>query len=268
MHTLLWAAGLLDLFKGLIENAITGAVQSTFTSAIGNFITNKVNPELAAIPMDLPLKFRAPYNIAEVRFGLTANPVITDSYIGVGLQGDVVPIANPVPPPITPPALPPFNPASANNYLQMQLSSYTFDSAAYTFYQAGVAQWTIPSSSLPPGFNNTAVYGLIAPELPLEYPGSAVSVNLTATSQPSLTISPGGLNVSANAAAGFLVSANNGSTVTAFTLGVSAQLAAEITVGPDSNGSTAILGSISYLGCNLTVLSSNVGTVNAGLLQT
>jgi hypothetical protein len=43
----------------------------------------------------LPLGLPAPYNIAEVRYGLTAAPVVGTgsggAYMGVQLQGDIVP---------------------------------------------------------------------------------------------------------------------------------------------------------------------------------
>jgi len=79
-----------------------------------------VNPQLAKIALDLPIHVRAPYNISEFRVGLTGSPTFTDTYVGVGLQGDIVPIANPVTPPITPPDLPPFNPTAASYYLQVR----------------------------------------------------------------------------------------------------------------------------------------------------
>lgn len=218
---------------------------------------------------EYPLHLRAPYNISEIRFGLIANPTFTSSYAGVGLQGDVVPVANPVSPPIPSPTLPPFNPASGANYLQMQLSSYTFVSAVYSFFTAGVLNWLIDSSKLPVGLNTTTAYVVVAPGLPLAYPDSAVDIDFSFAQLPTVTIAPGsGANITAPLSLDFLVDAHNGSFVTAFTLDALATLTAELTIGPDSNGSLALMGQLEYLDAQLSVASSSVGTVTTSLLQT
>jgi len=38
---------------------------------------------------------------------------------------------------------------------QMSLSSYTAQSAVYTYYNANLLQWLIPSTSIPLGLNTT-----------------------------------------------------------------------------------------------------------------
>ena len=266
-HGSLWD-WLLDLFKGLIEDAATSAITSAFKSAITDFITNDANPALAAIAMELPLHLPAPYDIVEVRFGLTANPTFTSTYMGVALQGDVVPIANPVSPPITPPALPPFNAATAAYYLQLQLSSYTFMSALYDYDAAGLLFWALPSTKIPLGFNDTSAYSLVAPGLPAAYPHDPVAINIAFSAMPTLDLSPAGINITAPLLMQFLVTAANGTTATAFTLGALTTLTADLVIGPDSTGATALKGSLSYLGAQLSVVNSTVGTVASGLLQT
>lgn len=261
-------AGLLDIFKGLLQDAIKKAVDSAFSSAITSVVDKDVNPALAAIKMEYPLHVRAPYDIAEIRFGLTGNPVFTTTYMGLGVEGDVVPIAAPVSPPITPPALPAFNPATADHYLQMQLSSYTFLSAVYTFYSANLLEWNIPSSEIPLGFNSTVAYLLIAPGFPLEYPDAPVQINLDFTSMPTIDITSAGVAITAPLQFDFLATAPNGTVVSAFTLGALTSLSAELTIGPDANGTLALLGKLAYLDANLTVLQTNVGSVQTGLLQT
>ena len=51
------------------------------------------------------------------------------------ISGDVVPISNPTTPPINASAIPPFDNAAASSYIQILLSSYTFETAIYTFYK-------------------------------------------------------------------------------------------------------------------------------------
>lgn len=265
-HGSLWD-WLLDLFKGLIEDAVQSAITSAFTSAISDFITNDVNPLLAAIPMVMPLHLAPPYNVSEVRFGLTADPTFTTAYVGVDLQGDVVPIANPVTPPITPPALPPFNAAAGGYYLQMQLSSYTFESALYAFNAADLLYWQLPSTSIPLGFNDSNTYVVVAPGLPIEYPNAPVSITIDFSAMPTLDLSTSGINATAPLLMEFMV-ATNGSQLNAFTLGAVTTLTADLDIGTDATGGLALMGTLSYLGAQLSVVNSSVGTVNSGLLQT
>jgi hypothetical protein len=261
-------AGLLDLLKGLIESAVKGSVESAFSKAIEDFVTNDLNPQLAKIQMDVPLHLKAPYNISEVRFGLTSDPAITTSYLGIDLQGDVVPIANPVTPPLTPPSLPPFNPATGGRYLQLQFSSYTALSAVYTFVQAGVTNWYFPSTQVPLGLNTTAPYALIAPGLPTAYPDCAVSIDFDLSTLPSININTSGVALSAPLLFSVLVAPKSGGSVNAFTLNVVASMDAKLTVGTDSSGAMALMGSLSYLDAELSVYNTSVGTVNAALMQT
>jgi hypothetical protein len=86
---------LINLFKGFIESAVSKAIESAFATAIPSVIAKNLNPQLAAIAMEAPLNIKAPYNISEVRYGLTSNPTFTPDFIGVALQGDIVPIAAP-----------------------------------------------------------------------------------------------------------------------------------------------------------------------------
>lgn len=265
-HGSLWD-WLLNLFKGLIKNAVSSAISSVFKSAITNFIVSDINPMLAAIPMTLPLHLSPPYDVAEARFGLTANPTFTTTYTGVELQGDIVPIANPVAPPITPPTLPPFNPATAAHYLQMQLSSYTFMSALHTLNAAGLLHWDLPSSKIPLGFNDSGAYTLVAPGLPAAYPHAVVSINVGMSAMPTLDFSTAGVNISAPLLLDFVVQ-TGGAGTTAFTLGALSTLTAALTVGKDSTGAQALMGHLSYLGAQLSVAHTAVGPINSGLLQT
>lgn len=60
------------------------------------------------------------------------------------ISGDVVLISNPTTPPINASAIPPFDNAAASSYIQILLSSYTFETAIYTFYKV-CALWLFPA---------------------------------------------------------------------------------------------------------------------------
>jgi hypothetical protein len=110
-------------------------------------------------------------------------------------------------------------------------------------------------------------YGIIAPGLVLAYPGCYVSINAVVNTQPTLAIGTSGLNASVPVALEFLVAANNGSTVSAFTIDSDTAMSATLSIGPDSTGALALMGQLEYLSAALTLASSNVGSVNTGLLQ-
>ncbi|RYG56881.1 hypothetical protein EON66_01790 [archaeon] len=262
-HGSLWD-WLINIFKGFITRTVKSGVSSAFTSVLTDFIRTDLNKLLLNVPLTLPLHVSAPYNIAAIRFGLTQNPTFTAQYMGAALQGDIVPIANPVAPPLTPSTIPPFNAASGSRYLQMHMSSYTALSAVYTYYHAGLMHRAVDSSSIPLGLNNTRGFALIAPGFASAYPNHAVSLNLVASSMPAIGISPSGVNITLPVNIEFIV---EGANTVAFTLQAVTQLDAAVHVGPDSSGTLAISAVLQYLSSHISVVSSNVGSVNAGLLQ-
>ena len=262
---------LLNLFKGYIEDRIKSGLTSAFSTAIATVIAKQIDPALAAMPMAIPLSHAPPpYNTNEVRFGLTDNPTFTAAYMAVDLQGDVVPIADQRDPPIAPPALPPWTAASADYAVQLQLSSYTPESALYAFYTAGALSWLLPPADLPLGLNTTAGYALIAPGLPAAYPGRPVEMNVSFASLPNITFSPSGIAVAALLRLDWIVPPVNGSApVAAFSLLAQTDFSGAI-VARAANGTAqpaALVASIAYINSTLTTLNSIVGPVNTPLLQ-
>ena len=105
-------------------------------------LTNCVSPWLSPppslqFPITLPLPLPAPFNVGEVRYGLTLPPTIASGpggpYVGLQLQGDVVPLGFTGTPPIPAAALPAFDGSQSQYYLEVQLSTYTLLSAVWTF---------------------------------------------------------------------------------------------------------------------------------------
>jgi hypothetical protein len=258
---------ILDLFKGMIESAVKSNLQGVFSNAVSDFVTSDLNGVLANLDLDIPISAPAPYNISEARFGLVATPAATSTYIGVALQGDVVPIANPVTPPIAPPALPPFSTNDGNYYISALISPYTIVSAAYTFFTAGDLTWTVSPASIPLGFNTTSAYLLVAPGFPIAYPNAAVSLGVSITGVPSVTMSPSGVAGELPVSLSFMALAPNGTYVTGFVLGANTSVSLSLDIAPGPSGSPVITGSLSYLDASIGLVSSSVGSVNVGLLQ-
>jgi len=259
---------ILDLFKGMIENAVKSNLDSVFGSAVSDFITTDVNSVLMNLDLDIPINAPAPYNISEARFGIVSIPTISSTFVGISLQGDVVPLANPVNPPITPPNLPPFSPSDGSIYISAAISPYTLVSALYTYLVANTLTWTINSQSIPLGFNNTGAYTLVAPGFPSQYPNAAVQLNVAITALPTITMTTGSIATVVPMTFIFEAQAPNSTFVNAFGLNASASLSLSLGVSPSNNGTSYVItGSLGYLDADLGLAFTNVGTVNVPLLQ-
>lgn len=261
---------LLDIFKSDLESAIRSALDKSFGPVLVKFIDADANAALSKIPIEVPISARAPYNISEARFGFVAAPVATTTFLSFGVQGDVVPLSNPVEPPVPAPAIPPFDTADSAYMIEGRFSPYTLTSAAWTYYQANVTNWLIASKDIPLGLNSTDGYAIIAPGLPKAFPHSPVSIVVAFSALPDLTIAADGITANASLSLTFLVApAAGGASTTAFVVNADASFLLDVGVFPSPlvPGSLVFNGSLSYLKADVTLVSSSVGTVLVGLLQ-
>jgi hypothetical protein len=261
------------LFKSLIENAIKSALDGQVGSAIASFINEDVNKELSGLNLDLAIAAPPPFDIAEARFGFVANPVINPTFIGVQMQGDVVPLATPnASLPIPPPSLPPFSSSSDGElYIEAFISSYTLVSAAYTYFAAGLERWTVPASEIPLGFNETQAYLLVAPGMVIAYPTNAsVQLIVSVGDVPDVVITnASGITATLPLLLLFEAENSNSSFTEAFAVNAEATLSLSPAVGvnPKVTGGLIITGDFRYINSSLTLNSTNVGPVNVGLLS-
>lgn len=232
-------------------------------------IVTDANAVLQEVVYALPIPLPTPYDILEFRFGLTQDPIFNTTYMAVGLQGDFVPIFNPSTPPLPPPTLPSFNQAFSSTYLQLYLSSYSAVSAIYSLYSAGLLTWYLPSTSIPFGFNSTTAYGLVAPQLPTLFPNSDVCIYLLAGGMPTFTVLPSGVTGSAPLLIGFNVNTSTwgNDTYNAFVLEAQLAVAVDLSLLQGVNNSMTLDVDIGYVATNVSLATSNVGTVNAALMS-
>jgi LBP / BPI / CETP family, C-terminal domain len=259
--------GLLKYVKPDIEKAVTSALDKDFPTAINKVVDDTINPRLADMPIVKPIDAKPPYNISEIRFGLVNNPTFTSTYVGFGIQGDIVLISDPVAGPIAPSDIPPFNSDAGSSYLQLQLSRFTAMTAAYAYYKAGVDNWLVPPAQIPFGFNDSSAYTLIAPGLLVTYPHNPVTLNVRLNDVPNVAITKAGLNMSAPIAIDWLITANNGSQVNAFTLLCDTDLGVMLSTGTDVDGNMALLIKLLYLNASISTLNTNVGKIETKMLQ-
>jgi len=264
---------LLDIFKGDLESAVRGALDKSFPPAIVDFVNTDGNAALEKIPISVPIVVRAPYNISEARFGFTAPPVATASFLCLAVQGDVVPLNSSAEPPVPAPALPPSDASDAAFMVEGRFSPYLLESAAWTYFQAGLTNWPIASADVPLGLNRTAAYALIAPGLPAAFPGGAVALTVAFAGVPALTMAAaaaGGITAAAPVTIGWSVTpAVGGPPQPAFALSVAARLSLDVGVAPSPTapGSLVFSGELAYLSANISLASTAVGPVAVGLLQ-
>ena len=127
-----------NILRPFIETAIREAFNTNFPSVVQAVVTT-LDGVLDKVPTAVPLPLPAPYNIAEIRYCLTGNPVSDSGYMGIMMEGDIVPLAYPAGamPPVPPPSIPAFNAASSQYYLEAQITPYTLLSAVWTYWNAG-----------------------------------------------------------------------------------------------------------------------------------
>lgn len=264
-HGSLWDP-LLNFVKDLFHGSIVSAVQSAVANGVTGYINNNVNARLREVRYSLPLNFRAPYNIAEVLFGLGQPVSVQAGYVGVGLEGAIVPTANPAMPNIPAPGLPGFQPAIPRE-IQLYLSEYTLLSGLKTFFDANLLNRIVRPRDIPLGLNETDAWFLIAPGFGKAYPKQDVQLLAAISELPTISITPAGVSVVIPTAITFSALTINGLVHEAFVLGATVYVDADVYVGNNVDGVPAILGSIKFIKASLTVESTAVGPVSVGLIQ-
>jgi hypothetical protein len=262
---------LLDLFKKQLEGAIRDALDKSLPPIISSFVDVDGNAFLGTLPIVAPIPVRAPYNISEARFGFVAAPSAAGGYLGLSVQGDVVPAGFSGVPPVAPPALPPPSAGDGGYMVVGRFSPYTLLSAAWTFFSAGLFAWSIPSHQVPLGLNETAAYALIAPGLSKAYPGGTVGLGVALTGLPAVAMAAGGINASTPLNISFIATpqGGGGAPAEAFTLALDGAFSLAVTVepSPTTPGSLVFAGKLQYLAASVALADTNVGPVAINLLR-
>lgn len=261
-----WLDWLINLFKPFIESAIQKAVDTKFSSIVQTIVTT-ANAGLAKLPMASPLKLAPPFDIAEFRYGLTAPPIAQQGanggFMGLQLEGDIVPLNFPGVPPVPPANIPPFDGSSDAYYAQLQVSSYTAMSALWTFWSKGLFSFPIPSADLPLGLNETSAYASIVPGLPKAFPNGVVSVVLSLGALPDIDINPatqGGITMQWPLLFSFEVTtATQPTSQFAFDFTALANATLTLNATSPSGGGFIISGDLKYISSDLVAGNSTVG---------
>jgi len=258
-----WLDWLINLFKPFIESAIQKAVDTQFSSIVQTIITG-ANTALSKLPMASPLKLPAPFDIAEFRYGLTAPPIAQQGanggFMGLQLEGDIVPLNYPGVPPVPPANIPPFDGSSDAYYAQLQVSSYTAMSALWTFWSKGLLSIPIPSVDMPLHFNETSAYAGIVPGLPKAFPNGTVSAVLSLGALPDIEINQGGISMRWPLLASFEVSTpSQPAGQFAFDFTALANVTLTLNATSPAGGGFVVSGDLQYISSDLVPGNSTVG---------
>jgi len=257
-------------FKSKVEHLVEKEVQSVLST----FISNDANHIISTIPLEIPLPFKAPFNIADIIFSLTEQPTFAPGYIGIGVAGDIVNSKTKAPAPFPAPTIPAFSNSSSAHFMQLFLSPYVIESAIWTYQQAGLVDYTVKHTIVPASFPiqlDTTALALVAPGIAAKFPNEWVDMRLVMPEGHKATVgvTPAkGVSISVPLHLEFNPVSDAGASQNAFTLGCNFTGAMALHANVNSTtGFPMIQGALSYLECPLSVVGSNVGAVDAGLAK-
>lgn len=256
---------ILNLFKGLIKDHIHSAMDTDLCNTFDSVVSGAFNKVLDSFTYSLMLDLPGAFNISTAKFGLMDTPVVASDYVGVNLQGEVVNRDHPATPPFSPNPLPTFDASDADHMLQLYISRYVFNTGAWVFFEAGLEKIVITPAMVPSSFPfklNTSdpTFSSIAPGMAQKYPDTGVELLFASTSYPSVNGNTSVANLTAPVSISF-AAATSPSPSFAF------ELACTIVGGltADIQGQL-LIGQLTELQCPLTLVKSDVGTVDvAGL---
>jgi hypothetical protein len=259
------SGSLLDALSAVFKKKILDSVGDAVKGLLAPQVKT-ISDDLAKVNLDIPIT----NNFAEVRFDLATTPTIDANYISVQTLGSVVPVANPGQvAPYAVPTIPAFD-DSEPSFVQLILSDYTFDSAAYTYWKAGRLQNIITQSEIPASFPfqlNTSSLSILAPGLAAKYP-TAVPIQIFATADPLTkpsvqVVANEGLSISLPSLMSFQPIPTPGHPVDGFTLSCPLNGVATLYFPGD-----VIAANLTSANCTLTEYNSTVGAVNVQLSET
>lgn len=191
-----------QMLNGVVgfANWISGFVMNPVT--LKQFINGYMNVALWRASYKLPIKGPVPFNQDYIDFHIANADVVAQSsdtaYLRVGMAGAVY-SESIVPVPQTPAPLPDLSQHELLAHMVLlEMGNFTFDTALYTFYDQHALTYDVNRSSLPQllqGFLTTDFYKLFLPSLYTKYPGAAMVVRVSASSEgerPKVSIMPGG----------------------------------------------------------------------------
>lgn len=175
--------GLVDAFEGRIRAAVESAVTSKLVEGI-----TKIDSFLQSLPKEIGID-----DTVALNFTVMQTPVVRPTSISIGVEGVFVDVR-----PSDVLLLPVYNVqpriscSGPSKMLEIALSQAVLNSAAIVYANAGLLNWSVdklPEQSL----LNTASWRFFVPQLYNKYPNDDMTLNITISSPPSITITLDGV---------------------------------------------------------------------------
>ncbi|KAM9648144.1 lipopolysaccharide-binding protein-like isoform 1-T1 [Morphnus guianensis] len=206
---------------------------------------------------------------AAIDHSLVGQPAITAEHGDIALKGEffrvgksqqrpssAVPVVLPT---ALPAALPTALPTAQEPMLLLAVTEFVANSAALTYFTAGVLRKNISSDMLPRRFPlqlRTKSMGLFSPQLQQRYPDYPMELHLSARRQPLLSCHPDALHGAFFGSAEAFVVLPNATRVPAFLLNIDANVTGKPTITRNRLG-----GTVSLKGLSVSQVTSHVGPV-------
>jgi len=160
---------IIDALTWLFQGLVKSEIEKTAQNAVKSAVASKVNEILSKLNLEIPIN----HDFALMNFNLVPGAAsLSSAGVKIGVEGVIVPTANPsiVFPFAAPGAL---VDNCAAGMVNLGVSLYTFDTALYTFWQAGRLV-----ANLPHAFNASQV-ALLMPGFAQYGGGPTARINMT-----------------------------------------------------------------------------------------
>ncbi|XP_073681951.1 bactericidal permeability-increasing protein-like [Garra rufa] len=187
------ASWLYNLFRSFVNKALRNALQKQICPLVGDAIAD-LNPHLKTLNVLAKVD-----QYAEIEYSMVGSPVISSTFIDLGLKGEFYNIGQHKEPPFQPK---PFSlPAQDTNMLYFGLSAFSINSASFVYQTAGALHLNITDDMIPSGspFHlNTRTFGLLIPQIEKMYPGLMIKLFVETVKEPLITFEPNNMTVEAS----------------------------------------------------------------------
>ena len=257
---------ILNLFKSLIKDKISSALQSPVKKALTSLVDDDANKALASFSLLVPLPFPKPYDISEIDFSLVSATsggagAAPAPHLSLMLHGEAYHRNNHSEAPGPPVGLPPCDADLGSRMAEVLLHPFAVESLGSVYVQAGMARVTVTSEMIPSSLPiklNTSTFATIAPGLAAKYPDKALEIVVGADAAPKVVVAHDALNATVPASFAFNVVLDSppGARAPAFTVGCPLVAAGNVAMAPAGNAITAKL---SLIECDLSLSKNETG---------
>jgi lipopolysaccharide-binding protein len=255
------ASWLYNIFIGIFKGTIKKSIQEAIQKNLSQVVVQNVAKILSTINLKYPIRDGIYVDLSFDEMTFQAS-----SYMVTGNVGEIV-YQNGSRYPGQSIALPDFDPKLASSMIQISLSDYVLNSAAWAAFQAERSSIVINAKNVPPmvaPLFNTTAFTYFIPQLAQKFPAMAMQITFAVAAAPTFKINPtNGCEISVEGVAQFQVIQPSGEIVTAFTLDLTSIMDVLVSI----NASKIVTASMTYKNSALTLKQSIVGQFDVSELN-